>query len=58
MDQASLDTVVDGLLGQLDDDRLVELLHQHQPRLPEVGLGEFHTGAEALHGVAWHTALP
>ncbi|HEX2858562.1 MAG TPA: glycoside hydrolase family 3 C-terminal domain-containing protein, partial [Propionibacteriaceae bacterium] len=53
MDQASLDIVVDDLLARLDDDHLVRLLHQHQPPVPELGLAEFHTGAEALHGVAW-----
>ena len=53
MDEASLDIVVDDLLARLDDDHLVRLLHQHQPPVPELGLAEFHTGAEALHGVAW-----
>ncbi|MFT3887844.1 MAG: glycoside hydrolase family 3 C-terminal domain-containing protein [Arachnia sp.] len=45
--------LVDDLLARLDDDTVVALLHQVQPALPEEGLAEFHTGAEALHGVAW-----
>ncbi|GAA3882417.1 glycoside hydrolase family 3 C-terminal domain-containing protein [Tessaracoccus defluvii] len=45
--------LVDAHLAGLDDATVVALLHQVQPALPELGLREFHTGAEALHGVAW-----
>ncbi|MET7400534.1 glycoside hydrolase family 3 C-terminal domain-containing protein [Dactylosporangium sp. NPDC005572] len=31
----------------------VALLHQAQPAVPRLGLAAFHTGCEALHGVAW-----
>ncbi|KOX23714.1 hypothetical protein ADK67_20005 [Saccharothrix sp. NRRL B-16348] len=46
------DRVTD-LLGRLTDEEKVELLHQHQPAVPRLGLAAFHTGMEALHGVAW-----
>ena len=41
------------LLEQLDTEEKIQLLHQFQPAMPRVGLGEFRTGQEALHGVAW-----
>ncbi|RCK69665.1 beta-glucosidase [Desertihabitans brevis] len=41
------------LLGSLSTEQKVAMLHQHQPALPEHGLADFHTGQEALHGVAW-----
>jgi beta-glucosidase len=41
------------LLGRLTDEEKVALLHQHQPAVPRLGLAAFHTGMEALHGVAW-----
>ncbi|MFI9008356.1 beta-glucosidase [Actinosynnema sp. NPDC053489] len=46
------DRVTD-LLGRLTDEEKVALLHQHQPAVPRLGLAAFHTGMEALHGVAW-----
>ena len=46
------DRVAD-LLGRLTDEEKVALLHQHQPAVPRLGLAAFHTGLEALHGVAW-----
>lgn len=48
---ADLNRLVDSLIDTLTIDELVRLLHQHQPALG--GLGRFHTGQEALHGVAW-----
>ncbi|MFJ6676846.1 beta-glucosidase [Actinosynnema sp. NPDC091369] len=46
------DRVTD-LLGRLTDEEKVALLHQHQPPVPRLGLAGFHTGMEAVHGVAW-----
>ncbi|NUT51360.1 MAG: beta-glucosidase [Saccharothrix sp.] len=46
------DRVTD-LLGRLTDEEKVALLHQRQPAVPRLGLAAFHTGMEALHGVAW-----
>ncbi|MCC8243620.1 beta-glucosidase family protein [Saccharothrix luteola] len=45
------DRVTD-LLGRLTDEEKVALLHQYQPAVPRLGLAAFHTGMEALHGVA------
>jgi beta-glucosidase len=45
------DRVTD-LLGRLTDEEKVALLHQHQPAVPRLGPAAFHTGMEALHGVA------
>lgn len=44
---------VDDLLGRLSSAEKVAMLHQHAPEVPRLGLAPFHTGAEALHGVAW-----
>ncbi|HJE52198.1 MAG TPA: glycoside hydrolase family 3 C-terminal domain-containing protein [Tessaracoccus flavescens] len=49
-----LQNLVDAALAKLDDDTCIALLHQVSPALPQLGLDEFHTGAEALHGVAWN----
>ena len=49
------------LLEHLTPDERLSLLHQHQPAIERLGLAAFHTGAEALHGVAWlgrATVLP
>lgn len=49
------------LLEHLTPDERLSLLHQHQPAVERLGLAAFHTGAEALHGVAWlgrATVLP
>lgn len=49
------------LLERLTPDERLSLLHQHQPPVERLGLAAFHTGAEALHGVAWlgrATVLP
>ncbi|MFD1148860.1 beta-glucosidase family protein [Saccharothrix hoggarensis] len=48
-----VDARVSDLLGRLTDEEKVALLHQHQPAVPRLGLAAFHTGMEALHGVAW-----
>lgn len=41
------------LLGRLTPEERVAMLHQHHPVVDRLGLGPFHTGGEALHGVAW-----
>ncbi len=41
------------LLAELALDEKIALLHQHAPAVERLGLRAFHTGAEALHGVAW-----
>ncbi|WP_235856888.1 glycoside hydrolase family 3 C-terminal domain-containing protein [Occultella glacieicola] len=49
----SLDSLVHDLLARLTDDEKVAMLHQASPAVGRLGLLPFHTGAEALHGVAW-----
>jgi beta-glucosidase len=44
----------DELLGQLTTDEKLAMLGQRSPGVPRLGLAPFHTGAEALHGVAWN----
>lgn len=44
---------VDDLLSRLTPQERVALLHQFSPAVPRLGLGEFRTGTESLHGVAW-----
>ncbi|MCL1870726.1 MAG: glycoside hydrolase family 3 C-terminal domain-containing protein [Promicromonosporaceae bacterium] len=49
------------LLSRLTPQERVAMLHQHSPAVERLGLAPFHTGAEALHGVAWlgrATVLP
>ncbi|WP_425954461.1 glycoside hydrolase family 3 C-terminal domain-containing protein [Xylanimonas sp. McL0601] len=49
------------LLARLTPQERVAMLHQHAPAVERLGLAAFHTGAEALHGVAWlgkATVLP
>ncbi|RPF20177.1 beta-glucosidase [Myceligenerans xiligouense] len=41
------------LLGRLTPDERLALLHQHQPPVDRLGVAGFHTGNEALHGLAW-----
>ncbi|GGM05110.1 beta-glucosidase [Dactylosporangium sucinum] len=41
------------LLRELTTAEKLALLHQAQPAVPRLGLAAFHTGCEALHGVAW-----
>src|SRR5690348_6744149 len=43
----------DDLLGRLTADEKIAMLHQRSPAVPRLGLAEFHTGTEALHGAAW-----
>jgi beta-glucosidase len=54
--QISAGTLADkvaALLAELTTDEKVSLLHQQQPAVERLGLAAFHTGCEALHGVAW-----
>lgn len=44
---------IDEVLADLTLDEKIGLLHQCQPRIDRHGLAEFHTGQEALHGMAW-----
>ena len=41
------------LLAELTVAEKIAFLHQHQPAVDRLGLAKFHTGCEALHGVAW-----
>ena len=41
------------LLARLTLTEKIALLHQHSPAVERLGLASFHTGSEALHGVAW-----
>lgn len=44
---------VSDLLARLTVAEKIALLHQRQAPVPRLGLGEFRTGTEALHGLAW-----
>ncbi|GAB2805288.1 glycoside hydrolase family 3 protein [Lentzea nigeriaca] len=44
---------IDDLIGRLTTDERLAMLHQYSPAVPRLGLAEFRTGSEALHGVAW-----
>lgn len=50
-----LNTRVDDLVKRLTPAEKVSLLHQFQPAIPRLGVPEFKTGTEALHGLAWTT---
>jgi beta-glucosidase len=41
------------LLAKLTVAEKIAFLHQQQPAVERLGLAEFRTGCEALHGVAW-----
>ncbi|WP_062377474.1 glycoside hydrolase family 3 C-terminal domain-containing protein [Demequina pelophila] len=41
------------LLDRLSTEERIAMLHQVVPANERLGLGEFHTGCEALHGAAW-----
>lgn len=60
-DDARPSLAEDGLLGRADElaGRLttpekIAMLHQWSPGVPRLGIAPWHTGTEALHGVAWH----
>jgi beta-glucosidase len=48
-----LDARLDDLLGRLTLAEKVAFMHQHQPAIERLGVEPFHTGMEAVHGVAW-----
>lgn len=50
---ASLPDRARDLLARLEPDERIAMLHQFSPAVARLGLAEFHTGCEALHGVAW-----
>ncbi|MBP2325975.1 beta-glucosidase [Kibdelosporangium banguiense] len=50
-----LSTRVEDLLKRLTVAEKVSLLHQFQPAIPRLGIPEFKTGTEALHGLGWTT---
>lgn len=41
------------LYDRLTDDERLAMLHQAAPAIERLGLAEFRTGCETLHGVAW-----
>lgn len=41
------------LLSRLTRDERIAMLHQAAPAIARLGIRRFHTGCEALHGVAW-----
>lgn len=41
------------LVAKLTVAEKIAFLHQQQPAVERLGLAAFHTGCEALHGVAW-----
>ena len=52
-DGTAIATRVRELLSGLSPHERVAMLHQVSPAVERLGLAEFHTGAEVLHGVAW-----
>ncbi|MEU6355535.1 glycoside hydrolase family 3 C-terminal domain-containing protein [Streptomyces sp. NPDC047072] len=44
---------IDDLLSRLTLDEKTAFLHQFAPAVERLGIAEFRTGQEALHGVAW-----
>ncbi|GAA3452137.1 glycoside hydrolase family 3 C-terminal domain-containing protein [Dactylosporangium matsuzakiense] len=45
--------MVADLLSRLTLAEKIAMLHQTQPAVPRLGLEEFHTGCEVVHGAAW-----
>src|SRR5665648_281968 len=50
-----LQTRIDDLLGRMTLVERISLLHQFPLPVPRLGITEFRSGTEALHGVAWTT---
>ncbi|GAA1709454.1 glycoside hydrolase family 3 protein [Isoptericola hypogeus] len=51
-----VDQRVDDLLGRLTETETISLLHQFPLPVPRLGIGQFRSGTEALHGLAWTTS--
>jgi beta-glucosidase len=49
----SFEERADDLLARLTGAEKIAMLHQRSPAVDRLGLAEWHTGQEALHGVAW-----
>ena len=43
----------DDLLARLTAEEKVAMLHQRSPAIPRLGLAEFRTGMEGVHGASW-----
>jgi beta-glucosidase len=43
----------DDLLRRLTDEEKIAMLHQRSPAVARLGVAEFHTGTEGVHGAAW-----
>ena len=43
----------DDLLGRLTAREKIAMLHQRSPAVPRLGVAEFHTGTEGVHGASW-----
>jgi beta-glucosidase len=43
----------DDLLRRLADEEKIAMLHQRSPAVPRLGVAEFHTGTEGVHGASW-----
>jgi len=43
----------DDLLGRLTTQEKIAMLHQRSPAMPRLGLAEFWTGTEGVHGASW-----
>ena len=41
------------LLRRLTPEEKTAMLHQRSPAVPRLGVAEFHTGTEGVHGAAW-----
>ncbi|MFG2652490.1 glycoside hydrolase family 3 C-terminal domain-containing protein [Streptomyces sp. NPDC048436] len=44
---------VEDLLSRLTPEERISMLHQYVPAIPRLGVEEFRTGTETLHGIAW-----
>jgi beta-glucosidase len=47
---------IDDLISRLTQEEEISLLHQFPLPVPRLGIGQFRTGTEALHGLAWTTS--
>jgi beta-glucosidase len=43
----------DDLLGRLTAEEKIAMLHQRSPAVPRLGVAEFVTGTEGVHGASW-----